>query len=552
MSEARPGGERAGNHRPAVPPGAAELVQGIHWLVRLRWLALLGVVVVVEGLGHLASGPLALTRLRVTTAVLAIHTVLLTVVLVRNRWSSAVPDGSPLERVTTWLILLPVHLLGVALAAIALLSGRRPIPDRPSLLRAFLVPHALKGLDGEREAYAAALLASAQIAFDLSALAALLHFSGGLENPFVFFLVFHVIVSSILLSRRATYLTTTVGFGLAVLMGLLEMRGVLAHHAVPLLDEHGEYASGAFVSAQLFVLGMTLYLAAYLASAIVAHLRQYERESVLLAAELSDKADELHRAWTRVSQAEQAKSLYMRRVAHELKSPLATVQSVLQVVLGGHAGEISDRTRDLVERAERRTGELAQTTQDILTLTHAREGGVAGQRLPVDLAEVVSEVVADFAAAAQAAGISLTLEGTGEGWPPLSGKVLGEATALRQLVRNLVGNAVRYSRGGDAVRVRLDEPEAGRARLEVEDTGIGIPEADLPSVFDEFFRSTNAKKHVAGGTGLGLAIVKAVAEQHGGEVAVRSTLGRGTCFTVRLPLERKEAADAADPARGRG
>jgi signal transduction histidine kinase len=85
------------------------------------------------------------------------------------------------------------------------------------------------------------------------------------------------------------------------------------------------------------------------------------------------------------------------------------------------------------------------------------------------------------------------------------------------------------------VRLRL-EPAADRLRLVVEDTGIGIPRADLPHVFDEFFRSQNARERVADGTGLGLAIVKAVAEQHGGSVVVESEPGRGTRFTVELPL----------------
>jgi len=99
-----------------------------------------------------------------------------------------------------------------------------------------------------------------------------------------------------------------------------------------------------------------------------------------------------------------------------------------------------------------------------------------------------------------------------------------------------VSNAVRYTPRGGSVAVRLQRTDSA-LRLEVEDTGIGIPKDDLPRIFEEFFRSANARSHTSDGTGLGLSIVKAVAEQHGGSVSVESEQGKGTRFTVDLPLK---------------
>jgi two-component system phosphate regulon sensor histidine kinase PhoR len=121
----------------------------------------------------------------------------------------------------------------------------------------------------------------------------------------------------------------------------------------------------------------------------------------------------------------------------------------------------------------------------------------------------------------------------------------GDREGLLQLVGNLVGNALHYTPRGGRVTVSL--ARAGeRARLQVEDSGIGIPAADLPRIFDEFFRASNARERRTDGTGLGLAIVNAVAVQHGGSVQVESEVGRGTRFTVELPLA---GAGVQGPAR---
>lgn len=518
-------------------PAAAELVRRVRWLLELRWVAVVVSCGGLVGLGVLSPGTFALVPLLAVTVVLVVHSVLLTWALRQRGGEPGPPDArSGTERALSSAALAPAVLLDMALSALA--SLRRAAGPERDRVRSFLLPEGLKGLAGEREAERAAVLACAQIGVDLLALAALTHYSGGIESPLLFFFVFHVVISGTLLSRRATFLNTGVAFSLAGAVGAGELLGWLPHHPLPVLGQHGGHQAPGFVAVQLLVLGATLFLTAHMASSIVSHTRGYEREAALLAQRLSARADEIEEAWTRVSDAERLKAVYMRRVAHELKAPLATIQSVLQVVLGGHAGEITEKTRDMVERAERRAGELAHVTQDLLTLTRARDGQAVAERAPVDLGELAADVVADLLPLAEAAGLTLSLvrpPDSGHG-RPIEGRLIGEPAALRQLVLNLVGNAIRYSRPGGRVAVRVSTPAPGMVQMEVEDAGIGIPASDLPRVFDEFYRSANAKLHVAGGTGLGLAIVKAVAEQHGGEVKVHSAVGEGTCFTVRLPL----------------
>lgn len=531
--------------RSSTLPAAAELVERIEWLIKLRWLAIAGVVLTLELVQHVLQMPLPSTPIWGVMAALALYNLLLAAVRrqlqnARQPDAGAGPDTpgataglrlalAPVQLLQPWLAL--ENLLRFLIAAVA----RRKQPGGPSWRRStladLLVPRELWGVDPQAVILRAAAFANAQITVDLIALAALLHFSGGLENPFIFYSVFHVVIASILLSRRATYLEATLGFSLIAAVGMGELLGLLRHYPVELVPNMAAYLNPTFVAAQIFVLGSTLYLTAYMATSISAGQRSYEREAALLSNDVARKAELLEAAYTRVSQAERAKSQYMRKVAHELKAPLGAVQMLLKVILDGLAGDVSEKSRELVERAEHRTRELAQLTQDLLALSRAREGTLAVEIAPVALGELVTDVVAQTQGLATQAGVTISSD-----IAPGLGPVQGDVAGLRQLVGNLVSNAVRYTPRGGSVVVRLQRTDSA-LRLEVEDTGIGIPKDDLPRIFEEFFRSANARSHTSDGTGLGLSIVKAVAEQHAGSVSVESEQGKGTRFTVDLPLK---------------
>ena len=479
---------------PKMLPAAAELVERIEWLIRLRWVAVLGVVCTVEAAHHLLGIRLPLGPLYAVTAGLAAYNLILALVVRR------------LQR---------VQLPGVVVS-------RRPFQN--AVLRV------LWRMNLDVEAPQAAALANIQISIDLVLLAALLHFAGGIENPFILFFIFHIIIASILLSPRATFVQATLGFALISAVALGECFGILTHYPLGGMWTADGYRHATTVGVELFVLGVTLYLSVYMGTTLARHLRRRERQVARLSSELAEKAGLVEAAYRKVRQSERVKSQYMRKVAHELGGPLGTIKTALQVVLQGLAGELPERSRDLVSRAERRAGELAQMTKDLLVLSRAREARQATEMVPVDLAEIVEEVVAEIRPAATRAGVTLcgsVAAGLGE--------VRGDPAGLRQLVGNLVANGIRYTPRGGGVDVRAYRT-AHFIRLEVQDTGMGIPEADIPRVWEDFFRSAEARERVPEGTGLGLSIVKAVAEEHGGSVAVSSELDHGTTFSVELPV----------------
>lgn len=520
------------------PPAGAELIERLSWLITLRWVAVGGVAVALTVARFVLTLPLALPQLAAILAALAAYNALLSALLARLRRERDEHLGPrPFAlRLVTYIVLVPVFvLMGVVTLAnlgrstAAALRGRHAAIARPRhrTLAHLLVPRAWWGIGQGWDVAQAAALASAQISFDLLALAALIHFSGGIENPFIYYFIFHVIISSILLSRRATYLLAAFGLVLVSCIGLGECFGWLPHHAITLrLD----YADPMFVLGQLLALGSTLLLSAYMAGSISARLRFRERDAALLSRAVDEEARQLEAAYRRLAEAEQAKSAYMRKVSHELRGPLGTIQTALKVVLGGLAGDLDPRSRDLVERAQRRAGELADVTQDLLALSRAREGRLGVEMQAVRLVDLAREVVADAGERARAAGLALTLDACDDAL-----ELRGDPQSLRQLLSNLVSNAIRYTRPGGTVAVRL-ERAGERAVVEVQDSGIGIPAEDLGRIFEEFYRSANARDLTSDGSGLGLAIVHAAAQQHGGRVTVESTVGIGTLFRVDLPL----------------
>lgn len=482
-------------------PAAAELAERIGWLIRLRWIAVIGVVCTLEVAHRILGIHLPLGPLYGVTASLAVYNLILTVVAKR---------------------LQPAQRSG---------SERRPGAVSHAVLRV------LWGMQLDREAPEAAALANIQISIDLFLLAVLLHFSGGIENPFIIFFIFHIIIASILLSPRATYVQATLGFALITSVSLGECLGVLKHYPLAGMWTAEGYRNPIVVGVELLVLGATLYLSVYMGTTIARQLRRREREVALLSRDLTEKAAHLEVAFRKVRQTERAKSQYMRKVAHELRGPLGTIKTALQVVLDGLVGEVPERSRDLISRAERRAGELAELTKDLLVLARAREGKLATEMVSVKPDELIRAVLAEWGPAAAQAGVRLSVEISAD-----LGTWQGDPAGLQQLLANLVSNGIRYTPRGGTVEVRV-RSTAHSLCIEVADTGIGIAAEDVPRLFDDFFRSTAARERVPEGTGLGLPIVKAVAEQHGGSVAVESAVGRGTRFTVELPLSATVAAE---------
>lgn len=234
---------------------------------------------------------------------------------------------------------------------------------------------------------------------------------------------------------------------------------------------------------------------------------------------------------------DERKDAFVATVTHELRTPLTSILGYTEMLTDGDGGDLTPTQRRGLEAILRNALRLQETIGDLLLLDRAGDPPAPGA--PVDLAAVVTAACAEAAPAAHAKGLDLSVEAD-------EAHVAGDARHLDRAVRNLLDNAVKFTRPGGTVTCRL-AAGSGSARLEISDTGIGIPADDLPGLFAPFHRAANAMDQAVQGSGLGLAIVRTIVTEHGGAVAVRSTLGRGSTFTVTLPAVALPERAPAEP-----
>lgn len=238
-----------------------------------------------------------------------------------------------------------------------------------------------------------------------------------------------------------------------------------------------------------------------------------------------------NRALVPIREAFSRQRQFTADASHELRTPLAIIRANAEMVTR-HGDQLPADDSELVVEIIRETDHLNRLVGDLLTLARADVEKIQLATRVVDFRALVSEVHEDVRRIAESRGIesSITLNG------PVS--LEGDETRLRQLLLILLDNALQYTDPGGRVDVALAR-DNGRVRLQVADTGIGIPVEDQPRIFDRFYRVDRAREHESGGTGLGLAIARWIVQAHQGSIKVDSDVGRGTRFFVDLPTTHK-------------
>jgi 2-iminoacetate synthase len=258
---------------------------------------------------------------------------------------------------------------------------------------------------------------------------------------------------------------------------------------------------------------------------------QAEVDFFRLAAGLVAIALENARAYESIEKLSQERSWFMMRVAHNLRAPLAAMLSILEVVRGGYQGELTAEQQEYLRRVDRRARSMIEMISEILKLGQSRNARLQPHFGPVDLNALAGRVRRTFQDETLEKGLSFSVAAA-EGLPELR----GDREQIEQMLENLVSNAIKYTPSGGRVGVAFAVGSDHSLRIEVSDNGIGIPKADRPRLFTEFFRADNAKAMEETGTGLGLTIVKDIVDQHGGRILVESEEKLGTIFVVHLPL----------------
>jgi two-component system phosphate regulon sensor histidine kinase PhoR len=236
---------------------------------------------------------------------------------------------------------------------------------------------------------------------------------------------------------------------------------------------------------------------------------------------------------TAFKQLDRMKSDFVNMVAHELRSPLVSIRQLNSVLAEGLAGPLNEKQGEFVEKVLRKIDVLLKLINDLLDVAKIEAGKYVRAHVPTDIGQIIEEMVAFMEPRAKEQGLTLTY--VCKDLKPIQADPKG----IEEVLNNLLSNAINYSPDGGQVTITA-KGTSGYVEIKIHDTGIGIPQEELPKIFDKFYRIKHPKTRNVMGTGLGLSIVKGVVEAHRGTIDVESVLGQGTTFRILLPVPNPE------------
>jgi signal transduction histidine kinase len=235
-----------------------------------------------------------------------------------------------------------------------------------------------------------------------------------------------------------------------------------------------------------------------------------------------------------IYQAYEQMQEFTANAAHELRTPIASTKAILEVALEDNNLTL-DESRQTLQTLHRQNDRLNRLAQDLLLLSRLEANSSHDLWTPICLNDLVEDLVEDLLSVAMVAGISLIHEIKIDENIYVNGNV----DQVYRLISNLITNAIKYNSQNEKVVVRLNRNQS-QAIISIQDKGIGIPNSELPHLFDRFHRVDSDRNRQSGGAGLGLAIAQAIAQAHNGQIQVQSEVGQGSTFTVRLPISQTQ------------
>ncbi len=249
-----------------------------------------------------------------------------------------------------------------------------------------------------------------------------------------------------------------------------------------------------------------------------------------LAQTVNELVDKLKADVVQLRKLEQVRSEFLGNVSHELRTPIFSLQGFLETLLDGAIDDPSV-SRDFLEKAYAHATRLNTLLNDLIEISRIESGEMKMSFRYFRLNEFLETVVRDHESTAERRRVALVLQTFNTD----DVEVLGDREKLRQALNNLIDNAIKYNKQGGTVTISCTD-SGERVRVSVADTGIGMPQEDLPRIFERFYRVDKERSREAGGTGLGLAIVKHIIDAHGSRVEVSSQVGQGTSFSFTLKM----------------
>ncbi len=358
------------------------------------------------------------------------------------------------------------------------------------------------------------ILFNVQVCCDYVLLFLVLYFTGFLENPFSYFFVFHIMLTSFLFPSAAVFVYVATLLAFLILTFSAEYFSVIPHFPLNSVtyDPVG-YHESAFVKA--IGLCSTLVVSAYLITSIKSRV---EERGKRIEVELNHYKD-----------LDKTKSNFILQVTHELRGPLAALSGYHEMILKGITGGVNEKTHETLQKADHRTENLLTIIDEMIDFAYMKSDEKAQYtKISIKLREVIGYNIDLFSARAMQKNIQIVSN------CPKDLIVWANRDLLNIILSNLISNAIKYSSTGAMIAVNATA-ENGEIHLYVKDNGMGIEPDELEKIFEEFYRTRRARKIERDGTGLGLSIVQRAVESLDGKITVYSEVGKGSAFHIFLP-----------------
>lgn len=453
-----------------IPLREKTIVGRVEWLIRLRWLAVVGLLVTlltVERILPVRFTPIAMRVMVAAVGLIACYNLLL-------RWR--------LTSIRRWAL-----------------------------------------EDPERAIRTARKLTIIQIVADLICLTVILNYAGGLINPLRIFMVFHVAIAGIMLTRKEAFSIATLA---SLLLIIMSVAGAVHPSICSQLEgfplDQRLTGDWFYILSICAAMTFTFFLIAYFASDI--------------SIQLQEAYKSLAGANKALQERDAAKSRFTRVLTHQLRSPLAAIISLIQAFGQSKHRQISDKQQEPLRRIHHRCHAMMDMVDDLLRLTKIQEGlNLNKVDKPIEVTEVISETLKLYEAQIREKGLGRQVQ-----LAPKQVFMFASERDISDLISNLVSNAIKYTEPPGKISI-TGKMENDNYLLQVQDTGMGIPEPDQAHVFEEFFRADNARKAEANSSGLGLNIVRAIVTQLGGKISFQSKENEGTTFFLTLPAAKRQS-----------
>jgi signal transduction histidine kinase len=257
--------------------------------------------------------------------------------------------------------------------------------------------------------------------------------------------------------------------------------------------------------------------------------KQLAEQNAHLADHLKGQTEQLREAYAILEDALAAKNQMLQNVSHELRTPMVSISGYTEALEEGLYGPLGEHQLGALHVISRNTRNMIRLVNDLLTLQSLDRGQL--QLGDIDIQFVLSECCANFGSRAKESGLSLQMHVDSE-----VPHIRGDSLRLGQVLANLVDNAIKFSPNGGVIRLSATTSEREHVEIRVSDSGIGIPEDQLPNIYRRFYQVDGSSTRKYGGQGLGLAIAKRIIDLHGGTILAESQVGKGTSFIITLPI----------------